>query len=488
MSELTQQATATSIGYPELRLFIDGEWTVGTGTGRLPVIDPGTEEVIGELPVAAAGDVERAIVAAERTFADWRDVAPAKRADILLRAARLLRERVQEISTVMALELGKPVSDGPLEIERAASLLEWHAAEGQRAYGRIVPGAPGLRQMVLRRPVGPVAAFTPWNGPGASPARKISAALAAGCTVVVKPAEETPGTAVLLLRCFEEAGVPAGVINMVFGDPEAISRMLIASPAIRLITFTGSVPVGRKLAEFAGRYLKPLILELGGHSPVIVCGDADPERTARLTVRGKYRNGGQICISPTRFFVHEDIHARFVEVFAAEAAGLRVGSALDPATQMGPLANPRRREATEALVADAERRGATVAAGGRRMGDKGYFYAPTVLTGVPEEAQVMRTEPFGPIAVLRPFADLADVCARANDTPYGLAAYAFTDSASNAALIAERVDAGILSINHLGGASPEVPFGGVKDSGYGREGGAECFDGYLVSKVVSHLA
>lgn len=487
MSELMQPTSPWASRYPELGLFIDGQWTSGTGTHRLPVVDPGTEAVLGELPAASAGDVERAVTAAEKAFPDWRDVAPARRADILLRAARLIRERVEEISTVMALELGKPVSDGPLEIERAASLLEWHAAEGLRAYGRIVPGAPGLRQMVLRRPVGPVAAFTPWNGPGASPARKISAALAAGCTVVVKPAEETPGTAVLLLRCFEEAGVPEGVINMVFGDPVVISRTLIAAPAIRLITFTGSVPVGRKLAELAGRHLKPLILELGGHSPVIVCSDADPERVARLTVRGKYRNGGQICISPTRFFVHEDIHARFVEVFAAEAASLRVGSALDPETQMGPLANPRRREATEALVADAEHRGATVAAGGRRIGERGYFYAPTVLTGVPDEAQVMRTEPFGPIAVIRPFTDVANACVKANDTPFGLAAYAFTDSARNAALIAERIDAGILSINHLGGASPEVPFGGVKDSGYGREGGAECFDGYLVSKVVSHL-
>jgi succinate-semialdehyde dehydrogenase/glutarate-semialdehyde dehydrogenase len=474
--------------YPELALYIDGRWTRGTGGRAIAVVDPGTEQALAELPAASEADVEAAIGAAERAFPAWRDMAPARRGAILLKAAALLRQRMDEISAVMAMELGKPVADGPAEIERAAGLLEWHAAEGLRAYGRVIPAQAGLRQTVLRRPIGPVAAFTPWNGPGASPARKISAALAAGCTVVIKPAEETPATALLIVRCFEEAGVPPGVVNMVFGEPAMISRALISSPAIRLVTFTGSVPVGRLLAELAGRHLKPLILELGGHSPVIVCADADPARAAALAAKSKYRNGGQICVSPTRFFVHDDVYRAFADAFVAQAEAIRVGSALSPDTQMGPLANGRRRGAIEALIANARDAGATIATGARRIGERGFFYAPTVLTDVPEAAEVLRSEPFGPLAILRRFADLDEACRRANDTAYGLAAYAFTDSARAANLIAERVDAGILSINHFGGASPEVPFGGVKDSGYGREGGAECFDGYLVSKLVSHLA
>ncbi len=486
MSEAAIAELAVASLYPSLRLFIGGEWVSGGGRRSVPVVNPATEEVLGRLPVATAADIERAIDAAAGAFPRWRDLAPARRAAILLEAARLIRQRTVELSTVMALELGKPVSEGPLEVERAAALLEWHANEGLRAYGRVVPGEAGLRQTVLRVPIGPVAAFTPWNGPAASPARKISAALAAGCTIVIKPAEETPATAILLLECFAEAGVPSGVVNLLFGDPDEISGALIASPAMRLVTFTGSVPVGRKLAERAGRHLKPSILELGGHAPAIVCADADPAAVVPLLARGKFRNGGQICISPTRVFVHESVHDAFVGRFAAAAKAISVGDPLDPGTHMGPLANRRRREAIEALVADAIDRGGRLAAGGHRVGSRGWFYAPTVLADVPPNASVMQTEPFGPLAVIVRFSDIEEACARANETPHGLAAYAFTDSARSAALIAERVEAGVLSINHLGGASPEIPFGGVKNSGYGREGGAECFDGYLVPRVISH--
>lgn len=473
--------------YPDLNLLIDGSWRAGAGGDTQPVINPATEEVLGQLPVAGAADVDAAIAAASAAFGPWSATAPAHRAALLGRAAALIRARQAEFSMLMALEMGKPVSDGPLETERAAQLLEWHAAEAVRAYGRIIPAAPGLRQSVIRVPVGPIAAFTPWNGPLASPARKTSAAIAAGCTVVLKAAEESPATAILLARCYEEAGLPPGVLNLVFGNPAETSRRLIASGRIRMATFTGSIPVGRTLGELAGRHLKPAILELGGHSPVVVCRDADPVRVARLAARAKFRNSGQICISPTRFYVHDAIYAPFEAAFAAEAAAIRVGNGLDRATQMGPLASARRRDAVEALVDDTVASGARRVTGGRRLENKGFFYAPTVLGDVGDSARAMQEEPFGPVALLTRFGDLDEVCRRANATDFGLAAYAFTHSADAAAVLADRLDCGIMSINFFGGPAPELPFGGVRDSGFGREGGAECFDGYMVPKLIAHM-
>ena len=473
--------------YPELALYIDGAWTAGSGGRFADVIDPATDERIARLPLAAPGDVARAIDAAQRGFAAWRATAPAKRAAILREAGAVIRGRREALARTMAMELGKPVRESRLEADRAAEHCDWHAAEALRAYGRMVPAAAGLRQTVLRVPVGPVAGFTPWNGPAASPARKISAALGAGCSIVLKPAEETPGTAVQLVACFAEAGVPAGVINMLFGVPAEISSQLIASPAIRMIAFTGSVPVGRLLAEQAGAHLKPAVMELGGHAPVIVCGDADPVSAAALTARSKFRNAGQICIAPTRFFVHARAYDRFVEAFASVARGLKVGPGLDEATEMGPLANPRRLAAMERLIADAAARGARVVAGGARIGNRGCFFAPTVLADVPDDCAAMREEPFGPLALIARFDDIDDAIARANSTPYGLAAYAFTDSARDATRLGDRLECGVMSINHLGGASPDIPFGGVKDSGFGREGGSECFDGYMTTKLVSQL-
>ncbi|MBL8837467.1 MAG: NAD-dependent succinate-semialdehyde dehydrogenase, partial [Alphaproteobacteria bacterium] len=420
-------------------------------------------------------------------FAIWRATAPAKRAAIVRAAGAIIRSRRDDLARVMAMELGKPVREGRLEADRAAEHCDWHAAEALRAYGRVVPGASGVRQTVLRVPVGPVAGFTPWNGPAASPARKISAALGAGCAIVLKPAEETPGTAVLLVSCFAEAGVPPGVINLLFGVPAEISGRLIASPAIRMVAFTGSVPVGRLLAQQAGAHLKPAVMELGGHAPVIVCGDADPAAAAAATARSKFRNAGQICIAPTRFYVHAQVYDRFVDEFAAVARGIKVGPGLDESTEMGPLANARRLAAMERLVADAVERGARRVAGGSRMGNRGFFFAPTVLAEVDDDCLAMREEPFGPLALITRFVDLDDAIARANATPYGLAAYAFTDSARAAARLGEMVDCGVVSINHLGGAAPEIPFGGMKDSGFGREGGAECFDGYMTTRLVSQL-
>ena len=472
--------------YPPLGLFIDGHWEGAQGRDTRPVTDPATERVVGHLPVASDADIDLAIAAAARAFPAWRTRTPQQRADVLHKAAGLLRERREPIAQTITLELGKPIAQSRGEVDRMATLLDWHAAEGCRVYGRIVPGREGLESKVVREPIGVVAAFTPWNGPGASPSRKMGAALAAGCTVVIKPAEETPGTAILVLRCLADAGLPAGAVNMLFGDPARISHRLIASSAVRAFSFTGSVPVGRSLAELGGRHLKPSVLELGGHGPVIVCPDADPVAVARASVDYKYTNGGQVCISPTRFFVHRSIYARFEQAFIEAARGVRVGSGLEPGVQMGPLANARRREAVEALIAQAVALGARLRCGGQRLEGPGFFLTPAVLTDVPAQARVLHEEPFGPVAVLMPYDDLDDAIAQANATAFGLAAYVFTDSAALANRLGNALECGTVSINHFAGSGYDTPFGGVKDSGWGREGGSECFDGYLVTKLVSH--
>jgi len=477
----------SEIPYPQLRMLIDGEWTQGTGSETLAVENPATGTELARLPIATKADIDRAIAAASRAFASWRLTAPRKRAAILHRAAALVRARSDTLSRLMALELGKPVAQGPAEVARAAELFEWHAEQALRVVGEVIASPSGLSQTALRFPIGPVAAFTPWNGPGASPARKMSAALASACTIVLKPAEETPATAIALAECLCEAGVPAGVLNLVFGHPAQISEQLISDPAIRMLTFTGSVPVGRHLGQLAGRYLKPAILELGGHSPVIIAAGADPEAAAALAVIAKFRNSGQICISPTRFFVHTSHGERFTEALVSGAEALRPGDPLDPSVDMGPMIHARRLEAVDALVRDAVARGARLCTGGQRLNRPGHFYAPTVLSDVPDDAAILHEEPFGPVAIIRPYDDLSDAITRANATDFGLAAYAFTPSSLEAAEITAGVETGILSINHFGGASPEIPFGGVKDSGFGREGGAQCFDGYLTIKSVSHL-
>lgn len=475
--------TVTSF-YPRLALLIDGRWRAASRTTR-PVINPATEGEIGRLPEATPADVEDALMAAQRAFVAWRRTGPDVRAGVLTKAAALMRERADCIARTITLELGKPFAESRIEVERLAVVYEWHAAEAQRIYGRIVPGVPGVQNSVVREPVGVIAAFTPWNGPAASPGRKMTAAIAAGCAVVVKPAEETPGTAIELAQCLLDAGLPPGVLNVVFGDPGPISEQLIASPIVRSFTFTGSVPIGRHLATLAAQHLKPAVLELGGHSPVIVCADADPAKAADMGARFKYRNAGQICMAPTRFYVHESVAATFTEAFIATAQAIRIGDGFEPGVEMGPLANARRRTAIERLVSDAVAAGASLRAGGKRLRDRGFFYAPTVLTDVPPSAEVMRTEPFGPIAVITPFRDLDDAIARANGTDYGLSGYAFTDSAATASRIGAELQCGVVAINHFVAAGHNTPFGGVKDSGYGREGGAECFDGYLQTKLVS---
>ncbi|MEV0616382.1 NAD-dependent succinate-semialdehyde dehydrogenase [Nonomuraea sp. NPDC050404] len=477
----------TDADYPLIQLHIAGEWRPAETGRTAPVLNPATEEVIGHVPLATAADLDRAAEAAAGGFAAWRAVPIARRTAILHDAAGLLTARSDRVAAVMTLEQGKPLAEAHGEVLRVAGALRWDADDARRAYGRVIPSAPGTLLSVRREPIGPVAAFTPWNFPAGSPMRKIAAALSAGCSIVIKASEETPGTACELVRCFEEAGVPAGVLNLVFGEPAEVSARLIASPHTRLVAFTGSIPVGRQLAAAAGAQMKPCLMELGGHAPVIVCADADPVTAARRAAAAKFVNAGQVCTSPSRFLVHESRYEDFTTAFTEAADAVVTGDGRREGVTMGPLANERRLAAMRELVADAAARGAKVLRGGERLDGPGYFFPPTVLTGVPPESRVMREEPFGPIAPIVPFTDLDEALEVANALPYGLAAYAFTESAATAERLVRGLEAGILSINHCGGSVHEAPSGGVKSSGYGREGGPEGLDAYLVTKRVSHL-
>jgi succinate-semialdehyde dehydrogenase/glutarate-semialdehyde dehydrogenase len=471
------------MAYPNIELYVDGHWRRASGT---PIINPADESVLGTVPHATRADLDDALDAAVRGFNVWRKTAPNARAQIILKAAALIRSRVDEMATAMVLEQGKPLDQAKLEILRGCEIIEWDATEGMRMYGRVIPAGPGLQHTVYRQPIGPVAAFSPWNFPMSSPARKVAGALSSGCSIILKASEETPAGAVQLVRAFHDAGLPAGVLNLVFGDPAEISGYLVPHQAIRLITFTGSVPVGKHLAAMAGQHMKPAIMELGGHGPVIVCDDADPVATAAASVVTKSRNAGQVCVAPTRFFVHEKNFETFANSFAEGAAKLKIGNGMDPSTQLGPLANSRRIEAIERLVLDAKDRGARVLAGGQRINNRGYFYPLTVLADVPDDALAMKEEPFGPLALVNPVRDLDEAIAKANALPFGLAAYAFTQSADNVQRISNDVETGNLTINHFVASTAETPFGGVKDSGYGREGGTEGLACYTVTKNVSH--
>ncbi len=417
----------------------------------------------------------------------WRSTPIAERTAILLKAAALLTERADHVGRVMTREQGKPFPEARGEVLRVAGALRWDAEDARRAYGRIIPSAGDTVLSVRQEPVGPVAAFTPWNFPAGSPMRKIAGALSAGCSIVIKASEETPGTAVELVKCFADAGLPAGVLNLVFGDPAEVSSHLIADDRIRLVAFTGSVPVGKLLAAQAGAAMKPSLMELGGHAPVIVAADADPVRAAQKAAFAKFVNAGQVCTSPSRFLVHSSLYDAFVDAFLAATDRVVVGDGLDEGVTMGPLANPRRLKAMEELVADAVSRGAALRRGGERLDRPGFFFAPTVLTDVPADARVMVEEPFGPIAPIVGFDDLDEALRIANSLPYGLAAYGFTRSSKTAETMIRGFEAGILSINHCGGSVHEAPSGGVKSSGYGREGGPEGLEAYLVTKRVSHL-
>lgn len=470
--------------YPDVHLYIDGAWRK-TGA-ELPVLNPANESVLGVAPVAGHADLDDALSAAERGFKVWSATAPAKRSEIILKAAALMRERIEEIAHSITLEHGKPLAQARLEVIRGCEFFEWDAAEGCRSYGRVIPSEPGIKYVVLHRPIGAVAAFSPWNFPMSQPSRKIAGALASGCSIIIKAAEETPAGAYHIARAFHDAGLPRGVFNLVFGVPAEISSYLIPRQPIRLVAFTGSTKVGKHLTEIAARHMKPVLMELGGHAPVIVCDDVDPVAAAVMSATRKARNAGQVCTSPTRFFVMKPLFETFTEVFVERARSMRVGNGLDPSTEMGPLANSRRIEALDTLVMDARSRGARVLAGGERIGNRGYFYPVTVLADLPDDAQAMHEEPFGPMALINPVSSLDEAIEKANALPYGLAAYAFTHSARNADQLTERIEAGNLSINTLEASVAETPFGGVKDSGYGREGGIEGLSAYTVVKNLMH--
>ena len=472
--------------YPTVELHVAGAWRGASSGETLPVLNPATAEPIGTHPVATRDDLDAALEAAQRGFKAWKAVSPYDRYKVMRRAADLMRERVDENAKILTLEQGKPLAEAKMEAAAAADIIDWFAEEGRRAYGRVVPGrAEGVMQIVIKEPVGPVAAFTPWNFPINQAVRKISAALCTGCSVILKGPEDTPASCAALIRAFLDAGVPGDVISLVFGHPAEISEYLIAHPIIRKVTFTGSTPVGKQLASLAGRHMKRVTMELGGHAPAIVFKDADIGKATKLLAAAKYRNAGQVCVSPTRFLVHETLYDEFVDGFVKYSKGLKVGDGMDPTTKMGPLAHARRIEAMEGFVADAEAKGVEVRTGGKRIGNQGFFFEPTVLTNVPRDARIMNEEPFGPLAAINSFSDDEEAFEEANRLPYGLAAYAYTRSAETQTKLAARVESGMISINHHGLALPEVPFGGVKDSGYGSEGGTEALEGYLNTKFVS---
>lgn len=473
--------------YPNTQLFIAGEWRDAASGKSLAVFNPATGKEIGRVAQAGITDLDLALAAAQKGFETWRDMPAIERAKIMRKAAGLMRERAVAIAALLTQEQGKPLVEAKGEIMAAADIIDWFADEGQRVYGRIVPsrGNIALRQMVLKDPVGPVAAFTPWNFPINQVVRKLGAALAAGCSMIVKAAEETPAAPAELVRAFADAGAPAGVLGLVYGNPAEISNYLIPHPIIRKITFTGSTPVGKQLAALAGQHMKRVTMELGGHAPVIVAEDADVALAVKAAGAAKFRNAGQVCISPTRFLVHESIKNDFAAAMVKYTQALKVGDGAAEGTQMGPLANPRRLTAMAEFTQDAVKQGATVATGGARIGDTGNFWQPTVLMDVPLNAKVFNDEPFGPMAAIRSFNTLEDAIAEANRLPYGLAGYAFTKSLKNADLLARRVEVGMLWINMPAMPSAEMPFGGIKDSGYGSEGGAEAVEAYLNTRAVA---
>jgi len=474
--------------YPEtLGLYIDGQWLSGDGRRTTEVYDPATGAVLGELPLASKDDLDRALAAAQAGFEAWRVTPPEQRFQIMIKAAALLRERAERIARIVTMEEGKPFAEAKGEVLAGASMLEFHGGEAMRIYGRVLHRPSGMRSMVLHQPVGPVAAFCAWNFPAINVVRKIAPAIAAGCSVILKPSEETPGSAVEVMRCLIDAGLPGNVAQIVFGVPDEVSRHLLTSPITRKLSFTGSVPIGKHLMKLAADTVMKMTMELGGHSPVLVFDDCDLEKTLDTLVTHKFRNAGQVCVAPTRFHVQEGIYEKFAAGFAERTRALKVGNGLETGTHMGPLANPRRSEAMEKMVADAAAAGARLLAGGARGDGDGYFYQPTVIADVPLEAQAMNEEPFGPIALLRPFATVEDAIMEANRLPFGLAAYCFTEQGRRQNRLAEELESGMVAINSVRLTWPDAPFGGVKESGFGSEDGPEGVMAHLVTKSV-HIA
>ncbi len=472
--------------YPHLKLLIGGEWTPKDNREHEPVMNPATGECLGVLPHASKADLDRALEAAEKANPVWRGMSPQDRGKILKRAADLMHERVEHIARIATIEEGKSIHEARMETHISADTLEWFAEEGRRAYGRVLPQrTPGVRMTVLREPVGPVAAFAPWNFPVGNACRKLGAALAAGCPCILKPAEHTPASALEVARALIDAGLPKGVMSIVFGVPSQVSTHLLASPVIRKVSFTGSTRVGKQLMKLAADGMKRTTMELGGHAPVIVFDDVDVNHVLDLSATSKFRNAGQVCVSPTRYYVHENIYKQFVDGFAARARDWAVGDGLIDSNKMGPLAHSQRLNWMEEMLTDAKKHGAHFDAGGSRIPGPGYFWEPTVLSEVPNEARIMNEEPFGPIAIINPFSDFDAVIKQANRLPYGLAAYAFTRSNRTVNLLGEQLEAGLVGINSYLISVRDSPFGGIKESGHGSEEGMEGLEACLVTKFVS---
>jgi succinate-semialdehyde dehydrogenase/glutarate-semialdehyde dehydrogenase len=474
--------------YPELQLFIDGEWISKGSRNSEPVLNPATGEVLGELPHATKEDLDRALASSQKGFKVWSAMAPDKRGEILRKAAELLKERGDQVTKVASLESGKVIAQSRIELHMATEIFEWYAEEGRRTYGRVLPQRQaGARLLVMKQPIGPVAGFTPWNFPQGNPARKLGAALGAGCSCILKAAEDTPASALIMAKALQDAGVPDGVVNVVFGVPSEVCPYILRSGVVRALSFTGSVPIGKELSSICAEKMVRTTMELGGHAPVLVFDDVDVEKTLDLCVTAKLRNGGQVCVSPTRYYVHESIYPQFVEGFTKRVNNAKLGDPLDESVAMGPLIHARRRDAVDALVKDAVQHGAKLHTGGEALPGPGTFYKPTVLSDVPDSARIMNEEPFGPVALINPFTTYDEVIEKANRLPYGLAAFAFTDSAKRAKLLGEQLEAGMIGLNTFQISVPESPFGGIKESGHGSEEGTEGMEVFLNTKFIAEM-
>ena len=474
--------------YQQLSLYINGAFVSGDGRKMQNVINPATQEVLGQLPHATESDLDMALQSAEKAFASWKKSSPMDRSAILRKVAQLTRDRAKEIALNMTMDMGKPLAEALGEVVSCADHADWHAEECRRIYGRVIPPRnPDVRQLVLREPIGVCVAFTPWNFPYNQAIRKICAAIGSGCTIILKGPEDAPSAVMAIAQMFHDAGLPPGVLNIVWGAPDKVSDYLIRSPISRKVSFTGSVPIGKQLAALAGAHMKRVTMELGGHSPVLVFDDADIERAATMLAKFKIRNAGQVCVSPTRFYVQSKAYDKFLAKFVDVLKSIKVGNGMEEGVEMGPLAHERRVPAISKFVEDARKRGAEVVLGGDPMAGKGFFFPPTVITGLKDDSMLMTQEPFGPIAPVVPFTDEDEVIRRANSLPFGLSSYVFTNSLKTATKVSNALEAGMVNINHFGSALPETPFGGIKDSGIGSEGGLETFDGYLVTKFVTHI-
>ena len=472
-----------------LQLFIDGNWRSGEGRDTHCVLNPVDGGGIADLPLASKADLDEALAAAARAWPLWRATEVEKRAAILHRTADLLKERADHIAAIMTQEQGKPLAESKSEVIGSASMFSWYAEEIKRDYGRTLVRPTGQRSIVIRQPVGPTATFTPWNFPIYLLAKKVAAALAAGCPVISRPPQETPGCTGELFRALADAGIPAGVAQLVHGEADLVSTTFMTSPVIRKVSFTGSVPVGKHLMKLAAETMTRITLELGGHAPVLIFDDCDLDKTLDLVVPQKFRNAGQVCVSPTRFYVQEGIYDAFLTGFAERTSQVKTGDGLSAGTNMGPLANARRPDAIEKLVNDAEAKGARVLAGGHRGGafdakSGGFFFQPTLLGDVPDTADIMNEEPFGPVAVTAKFATFDEAIEQANRLPFGLAAFAFTENARRANLLGDAIESGMVGINTFAISTADAPFGGVKDSGFGAEGGKEGLETYQVVKAI----